>query len=116
MSRAFVRPGRSRDFVYHAGCATPALVAAMANVHASVEQVPVAKGVSVEECADVLAQLRGVGAGTCTESAALGEQFDQDTHIDTFAYDPWNIALWKDRALVDSTRRVSVERDGCGGA
>ena len=50
------------------------------------------------------------------KSTAPGEQFDQDRHIDTFTYDPWNIALWKDRALVDSTRRVSVERDGFGGA
>ena len=42
VTHAFVMPGRSHDFVNHLTCATPALVAAMAKVHGSVERVPVA--------------------------------------------------------------------------
>ena len=57
MTHAFVRPGRSHDFVNHLTCATPALVAAMAKVHGSVGRVPVAKGVGAEECEDAFAQL-----------------------------------------------------------
>ena len=96
VSRAFVRPGRSRDFVYHAGCATPALVAAMVNVHGSVGQVPVAKEMDVEECVDVLAQLRGREADSCTKSIrSISSPCSKDTHINI--YDPWNILMWKDR-------------------
>ena len=49
------------------GCWADRLAGAMA-----VGQVPVAKGVSVEECADVLAQLRGVEAGTCAKEHRTG--------------------------------------------
>jgi hypothetical protein len=48
VTHAFVMPGRSRDFVHHLGCATPALVAAMVRAHGSVGQVPVAKEVDGE--------------------------------------------------------------------
>lgn len=85
VTHAFVRPGRSHDFVCHLKCATPALVAAMAKVHASVERVPTAKGMVAEECADMLAP--------CSE----------DTHND-----PWNILMWKDR-------RLAGEECGLGG-
>ena len=40
---AFVRPGRSRDFVRHVGCVTAGLVRAMVAAHGSVERVPVEK-------------------------------------------------------------------------
>ena len=49
VTHAFVMPGRSHDFVCHLTCATPALVAAMAKVHGSVERVPVAKKVDGEK-------------------------------------------------------------------
>ena len=49
VTHAFVRPGRSHDFVNHLTCATPALVAAMVNVHGSVERVPTAKGMVAED-------------------------------------------------------------------
>ena len=55
---AFVRPGRTHDFVYHVGCATPALVKSMVGVYGSVERVPVAKDMDVERCDDVRAKLR----------------------------------------------------------
>ena len=57
VTHAFVMPGRSRDFVCHLKCATPALVAAMVGVHGSVERVPTAKEMGTEECGDACAQL-----------------------------------------------------------
>ena len=60
VTHAFVRPGRSHDFVNHLTCATPALVAAMVKVHGSVGRVPVAKGMGVEECEDACAQLERI--------------------------------------------------------
>jgi hypothetical protein len=92
VTHAFVRPERSHDFVNHLTCATPALVAAMVGVHGSVELVPVARGVGVEECANVLAQLQWAAAG-----AYPFEPCSKDMHIDM--YDPWNILMWKDRGL-----------------
>ena len=58
VTHAFVRPGRSHDFVNHLTCATPALVAAMVNVHGSVERVPVAKEVDGEKWRVACEQLR----------------------------------------------------------
>ena len=49
VTHAFVRPGRSHDFVCHLKCATSALVKAMVGVHGSVECVPVAKEVDGEK-------------------------------------------------------------------
>ena len=57
MTHAFVRPGRSHDFVCHFKCATSALVKAMVGVHGSVERVPTAKEMGTEECGDACAQL-----------------------------------------------------------
>ena len=48
VTHAFVRPGRSYDFVCHLKCATSALVKAMVGVHGSVECVPTAKGMGAE--------------------------------------------------------------------
>ena len=58
VTHAFVMPGRSHDFVNHLTCATPALVAAMVNVHGSVERVPVAKEVDGEKWRVACEQLR----------------------------------------------------------
>jgi hypothetical protein len=57
VTHAFVRPGRSHDFVCHFKCATSALVKAMVGVHGSVERVPTAKEMGTEECGDACAQL-----------------------------------------------------------
>ena len=57
MTHAFVRPGRTHDFVNHLTCATPTLVAAMVNVYGSVGWVPMAKEMDAEECVDACAQL-----------------------------------------------------------
>ena len=60
VTHAFVRPGRSHDFVCHLKCATPALVAAMVGVHGSVERVPTANGMGTEECRGACAQLERI--------------------------------------------------------
>ena len=60
VTHAFVRPGRSHDFVCHLKCATPALVAAMVGVHGSVQRVPTAKGMGAEECGGACAQLERI--------------------------------------------------------
>ena len=54
---AFVKPCRTRDFVYHVDCATPALVKSMVGVYGSVERVPVTKDVDVERCDEARAKL-----------------------------------------------------------
>ena len=63
VAHAFVRPGRSRDFVYHAGCATPQLVQAMVSVYGAVQCVPIGKGVDPEASEDVRASLERVLEG-----------------------------------------------------
>ena len=50
MTHAFVKPGRSHDFVCHVGCATSTLVKAMVSVYGSMERVPVTKGMGAEAC------------------------------------------------------------------
>ena len=40
LTHAFVRPGRSHDFVCHMACATSALVDKMVSVYGSLEKVP----------------------------------------------------------------------------
>ena len=54
---AFVRPGRSHDFVYHVDCATPALVKSMLGVYGSVKRVPVVRDMDLERCDEVRAKL-----------------------------------------------------------
>ena len=60
VTHAFVRPGRSHDFVCHLKCATPALVKAMVRMHGSVERVPTANGMGTEECGDACSQLERI--------------------------------------------------------
>ena len=54
---AFVKPGRTRDFVYHVDCATPALVKSMLGVYGSVKRVPVVRDMDLERCDEVRAKL-----------------------------------------------------------
>ena len=54
---AFVRPGRTHDFVYHVGCATPTLVKSMVGVYGSMERVPMAEGMNAETREGVCALL-----------------------------------------------------------
>ena len=61
VTHAFVRPGRSHDFVRHLNCVTPAFVKAMLDVYGSVEGVPVS-GLGEQERADALARLQRVAA------------------------------------------------------
>ena len=63
VAHAFVRPGRSRDFVYHAGCATPKLVQAMVSVYGAVQCVPVAQSIDSEVCEGVRVALNRVLEG-----------------------------------------------------
>ena len=60
VTHAFVRPGRSHDFVCHASCATPALVRAMVSIHGSVQRVPVASGIETEAYEGVCVRLERV--------------------------------------------------------
>ena len=57
VTHAFVKPGRTHDFVCHARCATPALVKAMLSVYVSVDRVPIAKGMDAETRKGVCALL-----------------------------------------------------------
>ena len=57
VTHAFVRPGRSHDFVCHLKCATSALAKAMVRMHGSVERVPTAKGIDGEELRVVCEEL-----------------------------------------------------------
>ena len=57
VTHAFLRPGRSHDFVCHLKCATSALVKAMVGVHGSVKRVPTAKGIDGEELRVVCEEL-----------------------------------------------------------
>ena len=58
VTHAFVRPGRSHDFVCHAKCATYALVNKMVGVHGSVEKVPIEA--DSEACIEARAELARV--------------------------------------------------------
>ena len=44
VTHAFVRPGRSRDFVRHVGCVSAELLKAVVAAHGSVERVPTETG------------------------------------------------------------------------
>ena len=63
VTHAFVRPGRSHDFVYHAGCATLKLVQAMVSVYGAVQRVPVAQSIDSEVCEEIRAALNHVLEG-----------------------------------------------------
>ena len=57
VTHAFVRPGRTHDFVCHLKCVTSALVKAMVGVYGSVKRVPTAKGIDGEELRVVCEEL-----------------------------------------------------------
>ena len=57
VTHAFVRPGRSRDFVRHVGCVSPELMRAVIAAHGSVERVPAEKGMDGDALSGTCAQL-----------------------------------------------------------
>ena len=57
VTHAFVRPGRSRDFVRHVGCVSVELMRAVLAAHGSVEQVPVESGMDADALSFARAQL-----------------------------------------------------------
>ena len=63
VTHAFVRPGRSHDFVCHSTCATPKLVQAMVSVHGAVQYVPTRKSIDPVASAKVRASLERVLEG-----------------------------------------------------
>ena len=63
VTRAFVRPCRSHDFVCHSRCATPKMVQAMVSVHGEVKCVPMAENVDAAVCEEVRACLKRVLEG-----------------------------------------------------
>ena len=63
VTHAFVRPGRSHDFVNHARCATPKLVQAMVSVYGTVQCVPIGRGVDPKASDEVCAGLERVLGG-----------------------------------------------------
>ena len=66
VTHAFVRPGRSRDFVRHVGCASPELMKAVIAAHVSVERVPTERGMDANVVSNAHAQLcRLVQASVC---------------------------------------------------
>ena len=64
VTHAFVRPGRSRDFVRHVGCASPELMKAVIAAHVSVERVPTESGMDADAVSNAHAQLLLL-AGVC---------------------------------------------------
>ena len=64
VTHAFVRPGRSRDFVRHVGCASVELIKAVLAAHISVERVPVESGMDADAVSNAHAQLLLL-AGVC---------------------------------------------------
>jgi hypothetical protein len=60
VTHAFVRPGRSHDFVCHARCATLKLVQAMVSVYGAVEWVPIAKSTNTAASEEVRTSLKRV--------------------------------------------------------
>ena len=57
VTHAFVRPGRSHDFVCHARCATPELVQAMVSVYGTVKCVPMGSEMDPLVCEEVRADI-----------------------------------------------------------
>ena len=57
VTHAFVKPGRTHDFVCHLRCVTPALIKAVLTVYGSVERVPMTKDMDADMCTDARAQL-----------------------------------------------------------
>ena len=62
VTHAFVRPGRTRDFVRHVGCATAELARALMAVHGSVERMPVDASMDADAASEARATLCAVAA------------------------------------------------------
>lgn len=61
VTHAFVRPGRSHDFVSHARCATLALLNDMVSVYGTIRCVPKASGMEGEVYDRACEQLERIG-------------------------------------------------------
>lgn len=57
VTHAFVRPGRTHDFVCHERCAGVRMVQAILGVYGTVGRVPMASGMDAETCIAVRARL-----------------------------------------------------------
>jgi hypothetical protein len=57
VTHAFVRPGRSHDFVRHVGCVGAELMKAVLTAHVSVERVPIESGMDADAVSNAHAQL-----------------------------------------------------------
>ena len=71
VTHAFVRPGRSHDFVCHSTCATPKLVQAMVSVYGSVQCVPIGNSIDAAVCEEVRASLERVLEGSRQEKRVI---------------------------------------------
>ena len=63
VTRAFVRPGRARDFVRHATCVTAALAEAMLAAYGSMERVPVSAEVDAAALGELRSRLSELACG-----------------------------------------------------
>ena len=63
VTHAFVRPGRSHEFVNHARCATPKLIQAMVSVYGAVQCVPIGNSIDPAASEEVRASLKRVLEG-----------------------------------------------------
>lgn len=57
VTHAFVRPGRTRDFVRHVKCVSAELLKAIIATHGSVERVPVEASMDADALSATRAQL-----------------------------------------------------------
>ena len=60
VTHAFVRPGRTRDFVRHVRCVSAQLLKAVIAAHGSIERVPVAGSIDADELSAARATLSRV--------------------------------------------------------
>eukprot|EP00966_Prymnesium_polylepis_P295868 6833339-Prymnesium_polylepis.3 len=60
VTHAFVRPGRSRDFVRHVGCVSTELLKAVIAAHGTVERVPVEAGMDADAASEARTTLSRV--------------------------------------------------------
>ena len=65
VTRAFVRPGRSCDFVRHVGCVGAELARAVVAAHGTVERVPIDSSMNADAAFEARATLLsgGIDAG-----------------------------------------------------
>ena len=69
VTHAFVRPGRSRDFVRHVGCVGAELARAVVAAHGTVERVPIDSSMNADAAFEARAALSSggldAGRGVC---------------------------------------------------